>query len=302
MEDWVIGVDLGGNGSRALLVRPEGAALAWAAPHGTGAGLASLRELGDPMAVVRWLPHPLSWAEVWDRLSNVEVRPSGVPQSEEDWGLQEAAAREALAATWNGAQEAWATYAAEGQDTPGVDLMVGRGTVFSHARTPGQAALMLMDALQPTGVSRLALDWANLLPGLTGLAQLDPWAAVDVFDRDTLLELGALIAPGGLAKAGVEAVKARLVVQGETRAEVSVPAGSIRRLPLGVNERGRLELHLARGLDLGLGRRGRMAAIDVRGGALGVIIDARGRPLSLPMEESVRCQVIGTWQREIDEV
>ncbi len=83
--------------------------------------------------------------------------------------------------------------------------------------------------------------------------------------------------------------------------ETAVAAGSIRRLPLGVNERGRLELYPAKGLDVGMGRAGRGGVAEVRGGALGVIIDARGRPLSIPEEEEERCRVLETWQREIDE-
>jgi len=297
----VLGVDLGGSGTRVLLVRPEGVALTWASPCGTGAGLAALRALGDPTAVVRWMHHPLSWAEVWDRLSNVEVRPTGVPQTDEDWDLQQASAREALSRTWIGARAAWASYPGDGQATGSADVILARGTALNHAQTPGQAALVLLDALEPAGLLRLALDWANLLPGLSALAQANARAAVEVLDNDGLLELGTLVAPSGSLKAGTEALKVRMLVQGETRADVTVPAGTIRRLPLGVNERARLELYPARGLHLEVGRRGHGVVAEVRGGTLGVIIDTRGRPLRLPDEETERCQALEAWQREIDE-
>jgi len=296
----VLGVDAGGNGSRVLWVRSEGPALNWASPFGLGSGLAALRQLNDPTAVVRWMYHPISWAEVWDRLSNIEVRPGGVPETEEDWDLQQAAVREALAATWKGALGAWAAFA-EGRPAGEADMIVARGTTFNHARTPGQAALMLLDALQPTGLVRLALDWANLLPGLSGLAERDPQAAVQVYDHDALLELGTVVAPRGVLRSGARALHARLTVAGQARAELDVPAGSIRRLPLGVNERGRLELYPARGLDVGLGRRGRGGVVEVRGGALGIIIDARGRPLRMPDDDEARRSTLEAWQREIEE-
>jgi len=296
----VLGVDAGGNGCRVLWVRPRGPALNWAAPFGLGSGLGALRQRRDPTAVVRWMCHPISWAEAWDRLSNIEVRPGGVPETEEDWDLQQAALREALGATWQGAVRAWAGYA-EGQAVGEADMIVARGTSFTHARTPGQAALMLLDALQPTGLVRLALDWANLLPGLSGLAERDAQAAVQVYDNDALLELGTLVAPRGVLRPGSRALRVRLTVAGEERAELDVPAGSIRRLPLGVNERGRLELYPARGLDVGLGRRGRGGVVEVRGGALGIIIDARGRPLGLPKDEEARRAALEAWQREIEQ-
>jgi len=299
LQNGVLGIDIGGGGSRVLLVYPKGAALTWGTPFGTGMGLAALRKMGNPTGVVRWMHHPLSWAEAWERLSNVEVRPAGVPQSDEDWDLQEASAREVLDHSWAGARAAWADYAGAARVDRPVDLILARGTVLSCARTPGQAALTLLDGLQPHGLSRLALDWANLLPGLTGLAQLNPLAAVQVTDNDALLELGTLVAPRGSIRRGATAARVRLLVQGERRAELSVPAGSIRRLPLGVNERGRLEIHLARGLNLG--RPGRSVVAEVRGGALGVIVDARGRPLALPADETIRRETLESWQREIDE-
>ncbi len=297
----VLGVDVGGSGCRALLVAPEGPALTWAAPYGTGEGAASLRKLADSGAVLRWLHHPLNWAEVWDRLGNVEVRPGGVPQSDEDWDLQQAAAREALHQTWAGALDAWSGYPGYEDLTGALEVVIARGTALNHARTPGRAALLLVDALQPVGLVRLALDWANLLPGLAGLAQLDPLAALQVLDNDGLMELGTVVALAGRLAPGREALKVRLAVQGELRAELAVPAGSIRRLPLGVNELGRLELYPAKGLDVGMGRPGQGGVAEVRGGALGIIIDARGRPLSIPGDEAERCGVLQTWQREIDD-
>jgi hypothetical protein len=296
----VLGVDLGGNGSRVLLVRPEGAALTWVTPYGMGAGLAALRELNDPTAVVRWMCQPLSWAEVWDRLSNLEVRPAGVPQTIEDWDLQQATAREVLSRTWAGAQAAWSSQPGDGQGAGDLDMVVARGTVLTHARTPGQAALALIDGLELAGLLRLSLDWANLLPGLASLSQANALAAVQVLDNDGLMELGTLVAPTGRVGWGADALRLRVVVHGETRTEMTVPGGSIWRLPLGVNERARLELYPARGLDLGVGHRGRGVMAEVRGGALGVIVDARGRPLSVPREESERCRILAGWQREID--
>jgi hypothetical protein len=297
----VLGVDLGGSGTRVLLVRPEGTSLTWSSPYGTGAGLAGLREIGDPTAVVRWMHHPLSWAEVWDWLSNVEVRPAGVPQTDEDWDLQQASAREVLSRAWMSAEAAWAEYPEDGHAAAEASVVVARGTALNHARTPGQAALMLMDGLELAGLVRLSLDWANLLPGLAGLARLNPRAALEVLDSDGLLELGTLVAPSGSPKADGDALKVRMMVQGEARADLTVPAGSIRRLRLGVNERARLELYPARGLDLGIGRRGRGAVAEVRGGALGVIIDARGRPLQVPRSDLERSEALQIWQREIEE-
>ncbi|GAG07242.1 unnamed protein product, partial [marine sediment metagenome] len=144
LKKGVLGVDIGGSGSRLLLVRPAGAALSWASPYGTGTGLAALRNVRNPLAVGRWMHHRLSWSEIRGRLGSMEARPSGVPQADEDWDLQQAAVREALCSTWAEALVAWGAFSTDGQATADYELVVARGTALNRARTPGEAALMLI--------------------------------------------------------------------------------------------------------------------------------------------------------------
>ena len=57
--------------------------------------------------------------------------------------------------------------------------------------------------------------------------------------------------------------------------------------------RGHLQpLHRA---DVGMGAPGRGGGLKVIGGALGVIIDARGRPLQLPADAGRRQELLRKW-------
>ena len=59
--------------------------------------------------------------------------------------------------------------------------------------------------------------------------------------------------------------------------------GSLVVIPLQTGQSATLQLRPNRDVDVGLGVKGQAAMTKVRGGAAGLIIDARGRPL--PMAE-----------------
>ncbi len=55
----------------------------------------------------------------------------------------------------------------------------------------------------------------------------------------------------------------------------------------------------ARGFDVGAGK-GREVKRVVQGGVAGVIIDARGRPLQLPTEDTPRVEKLKEWLRAMN--
>jgi hypothetical protein len=67
------------------------------------------------------------------------------------------------------------------------------------------------------------------------------------------------------------------------------------RLPLGPGEYGKLTLIPERGVDIGLGMPGRTGIFRVSGGAVGLILDGRGRPLRLPGREEERIEMNQKW-------
>jgi hypothetical protein len=58
---------------------------------------------------------------------------------------------------------------------------------------------MMIDAYQPEGVTELAVDSIFMMPQLGVLSTVLPEAATQVFDRDCLIRLGTVVAPGGTA-------------------------------------------------------------------------------------------------------
>jgi hypothetical protein len=66
--------------------------------------------------------------------------------------------------------------------------------------------------------------------------------------------------------------------------------------PLGVGETAKLTVSPARGIDLGQGR-GKTLEAEVHGGVVGVVFDARGRPLVVP--EKGRAEAVNGWAKAL---
>jgi hypothetical protein len=224
-----------------------------------------------------------------------------VPETIEDLFLEQAAAREAISLTMGRARSRWlySTSRHLGDVVPAIDLIVGRGGVLSRAPNRGQAALILLDSVQPTGVCTLALDQASLLPQLGALAAVQPTAAAQAVASDGLLRLGTAIGLAGRGREGSVALRLKIEYDDGQSLRVEVPFGTLEVVPLMAGKRAVMELRPSSQFDIGLGRKGRGATTEVDGGPLGIIVDARGRPLTLPDDIDMRHEKAQQWIGEL---
>ena len=261
--------------------------------------------------VVRWIPFDIDEADLRDRIKNKMIRPTTIPHMLKELQIEHAVAREALrlallqhrelAVGLKGVQSERTLSDVFDQEATGeslvdmmvLDLLVGSGGVLSHAPRRAQTAAMLVDAFQPEGVTQLAVDSIFMMPHLGVLASVDEQAAADVFERDCIIYLGTCVAPSGDGKSGdVCASYALRSAEGSSRGELR--CGELRLLPLADGEEAEMTISPVRGRDAGSGP-GQEHRAQVRGGIVGLILDGRGRPLSLPEEDGERRARIGDW-------
>jgi hypothetical protein len=65
-------------------------------------------------------------------------------------------------------------------------------------------------------------------------------------------------------------------------------------LPISLGRKARLRLEYSNDTEIGMGHSG-ISSLNVVGGVLGTIIDARGRPLILPVDAARRRDLIKKW-------
>ncbi|MFQ6001776.1 MAG: glutamate mutase L, partial [Anaerolineae bacterium] len=217
----VLGVDIGGGSVGLFSARDDRYFCALTSDVGSGYGLDRFLAERGVERILRWLPFDLEGAG--DRILNKAFRPGTFPQRREDLYLEQAVARELMR---------WALERSGERALVPVDLIVGAGGFFSHLADPRQAALILLDGLQPRGVCSLALDEFSLLPQFGALAMVEPLAAAQVLARDALLKLGTVIAPLGVAREGEVALRFKVVFAEGGAIEGEVPYGSLEVIPL----------------------------------------------------------------------
>jgi len=156
-----------------------------------------------------------------------------------------------------------------------------------------------VDAYEPLGFTRLSVDSIFMMPHLGVLSTVNEQAATDVFVRDCMVYLGTCVAPIGQGKAGERCTDYTITFQGGRAPEQgSLPFGELRLLPLGTDEKATVELRPAKQVDAGAGK-GMAVTKEARGGVVGLMLDARGRPLQLPVDEKARVAALTKWYKAV---
>ena len=297
----VLTVDCGAANTSLYLARSGDYAPVVLAGLGTGLGVSGVIAERGLAQIARWLPFPIDSRELMHRLLNKSLRPYLVPATREELLIELAVAREALAI----GRDVLADVVTHSNKDAVYDLLIAGGSVLSHAPHPGYAALVLLDSLQlmtsETVMSvELHLDTLSLMAVCGALAANDPAAAVSLFERDLLQNtpLATCAIALGEGRAGEPAVTAELAIVGGETLRVSVAHGAIGRLPLAPGQYGTLTLRPAAGVRIGRNAPGEEVPSEIaaiRGSTLGVIIDARDRPLQLPDAPYARQQLLWQW-------
>lgn len=264
---------------------------------GVGYGIGALLAQRGVDAIRHWLPFPISERDLIHWLLNKMLRPHVPPLTREELLIEHAVAREALSCVLEALLD-------ERPDARYDRVFVGGG-VLRHAPHPGLIALTVLDALQPTSKENamaldLHLDSLGLTPACGTLALSEADAALTLFERDLMgnTPLATVVTTLGEGRSGEMAVEAELRVEGGATHTVRVAHGEIARLSLSPDRYGTLTLRPAAGVRIGRNAPGAEVASElagIRGSALGVVIDARGRPLRLPDEPQARQQALWSW-------
>jgi len=306
----VVGVDIGGATTDVFSVFDRTFNRTVSANLGMSYSISNVCAEATMANVLRWVHVDMDERELRNRVKNKMIRPTTIPQSREALIFEQAVAREALrlafqqhkefATTLQGVQQQRTVGDTFSQQRSGMtivdnmalDLLVASGGVLSHAPRMEQTAMMLVDAFEPEGVTRLAKDSIFMMPHLGVLADVHAKAALEVFERDCLINLGTCIAPRGEGKPGQSCLSYTLA--GTVRKSGSLNVGDIELVPLGEADEVTVVIEPAKGFDVGAGP-GRRRECTLRGGTVGLIFDARGRPVMVPEDRAESRTIVRRW-------
>ena len=308
----VIGVDIGGATTDVFSVFQDIFNRTVSANLGMSYSISNVLAEAGVDNIMRWVSFKVDSKDLRNRIKNKMIRPTTIPQTLMGLQLEQAIAREALrlaflqhksmAVGLKGVQQERTISDAFSQSATGeslVDMMncsliVGSGGALSHAPRRNQAAFMLIDGFLPEGVTRLAVDSIFMMPQLGVLSTVNDTAATEVFDKDCLIRLGTCIAPVGKGREGRSCVK--VTIDNQT---TDVNYRDMALIPLGLNETKEVTISPSKQFDVGEGK-GKQIQVHVEGGVVGLIIDARGRPLDISDDDEKRIGLLKNWNQALN--
>jgi len=312
----VVGVDIGGATTDVFSVFDGIFNRTVSANLGMSYSISNVCAEATLPRILRWVHVAMDERELRNRVKNKMIRPTTIPQTLEALVFEQAVAREALRLAYAQHKE-FATTLQGVQQQRGIgdmfrqsagprtivddlrlDLLVASGGVLSHAPRMVQTAAMLIDAFEPAGITLLAKDSIFMMPHLGVLAEVHPEAALAVFERDCLIRLGTCIAPVGRGQHGQPCFDYSIPLDGQTLTG-TLHCGEVRRLPLSPGATSEARLTPRRGFNLGAGP-GQPVEKRLHGGTVGLILDARGRPLDLPDERTECRRSVTEWVNRLE--
>ncbi|MGB2962754.1 MAG: glutamate mutase L [Anaerolineales bacterium] len=294
-EKGVLGVDIGSyatiisaaqSGQETLRVFPN---------LGVGAGCVGILEESSLEDITRWLPFHIPDQKVRDYIHNKSSYPSSLPNEVEHLEIEFALAKQALRIASEKIIPSLQRRSPSSSLLPPYEPIIGSGRILTHAPTRSHSLAALLDGIQPTGVTTIALDQNGLLPGLGAISEINPLLTVQVIEANTLLNLGTIIAPIGSIRPGTPILRVRINREDGRSFTREIKFGSLAVLPVEMGEKVSLHLRPLHRFDVGMGGPGKSGKVNAVGGALGIIIDARGRPLRFFQDQEKNWKRNETW-------
>jgi flagellar biosynthesis/type III secretory pathway ATPase len=136
----------------------------------------------------------------------------------------------------------------------------------------------MLDIIQPVGISEVFIDLDGVAASLGTAAQLNPRIPLHCILGQVVPRLATVIAPIFQGRGGTKLLTVKLVFDDGREISQEIKSGSLTSIRLEAQDKARLKLIPRSGIKMG-SRFERKNEITVKGSMLGIVIDARGRPL-----------------------
>lgn len=283
----------------------DGTTLHWAEPAASDArvrpdldAFTNVRSVlaHDPDLILRWLPFTGAQEDLSHWVLNRALRPFTESESFSDLAWESAVVTAPLRDLWTGF--------GAGRDAK-VELIVA-GRPWAQWHSPALAVLTLLNTFHPrpkNGLVEIVLDADGIVAGAGALGEQSPAMAADAVEIDLAVPAASVIVVEGVGADGDLAARGQLRLANGEVTRFSVPFGSLHRLELQPGNEATLTLTCEPRFSIGGQTAGEEVvfgrATPLRGSDVGIVIDARGRPLQLPSDPTLRAARVAGWLDEL---
>ena len=306
---------ISGNKPRSVLCVHFGAvSTVIASSHDGSLNLNTLSQLGSRFGfdkifdkdnltkIKNWIPFPISTNEINDYLHNMILHSSTIATTPNESSLENAIYREMLDYSITSVSKDFdkRIKSISPDHLPLFDLIILSGSALSEIPKFSSSLLTILDAIQPTGFQQIILDKNNLLTLLGSSMKINPdLAAQMILDPIAFSNLGFVASPVSTARAGTPILRVRIAYETGHENTIIFKKGNIYKIPLPVGQKAKILLEPLNRADLGYGPGAILPSKMVVGGPFGIVIDARGRPVSLPKKANDRYSTLLGWNNNL---
>jgi hypothetical protein len=294
----VLGVDVGAASTAIAAGFAGDLNLSVYADLGVGAGAVGVLQASSLEDITRWIESDLEDETVRNYIYNKSLHPASLPVTPEELSIEQALATQALYLAIRKAMRTFPEKILQNSIAgfPSFEPIIASGSTLASAPQRGQSLLMLLNALQPGGITTLAIDQNNLATALGAAADQVPLLTIQAMDAGNFVNLCTVISPVGNAPSGTPILRLRIKYNEGNENTIDIKNGALEIVSIPFGQVVNIHLQPFHRFDVGMGGGGRGGSVKIMGGLMGLVVDARGRPLNLPEEPDRRRELIQKWR------
>ncbi len=291
-EKGVVGIDLGSSWTTIAAANRQHYALK-SVPYGVGGGISNFLKNYPVEELALWIKSDISVEEILNYLHQKSLFPASIPASVAALEIEQALARQVLMRSGREFLDEWVL------EFAAFEPIIASGSYLARASSAAQALMIVLDGIQPIGVTTVLLDSHNVTAGLGAAAPLTPYLPVQVLESSAYTNLGAVINPVAYERPGTTILKAIVEYPNGNITKTDIKQGSLTTLP--VTNGQTVNIHLEPVRQVLIDPFKNVSGFKVLGGLCGVVVDARGRPLDLPKDGDQRRELLQKWSSSLVE-
>ncbi len=227
---------------------------------------------------------------LWSKL----IRPETVPEDVKGFSVELNLLREIIHRQYQNFKKASAI------SNNNWSQIVINGDQLSRIENNSEIALLLLDSIQPQGITNLFLDQQGILPILGSIALENPILPIQILEGTNISLIAKIISIQSRAKVGTPLIKIRIEYQDGTYIEDEIIKGTISKFSFSIGKIVKVFLEPISYIDMQQFGKNIEKGILVQGSQCGLIVDARGRPLHLETSKSKNLELISSWRRSMN--
>jgi len=244
--------------------------------------------------ISNWLPKNKEKEYINDFIWGKSIRPNTIPEDKDGLLIEINIIKNLIRKNYQKFKEKF------GNSSDFWNQIVINGDYLTNFENPNVIALILLDAIQPKGITNLFLDQHGILPVLGSIAVDNPILPIQVLEGPSISLLAKVFSIQSKAKIGTPILKVRLEFKDSTYLEEQIIKGTITKIPLMAGQIVKLFLEPLSNIDLNQFGKNIDNGFIVQGGLCGIIFDARGRPIQLQKNNAERFDQLLNWYKSMD--